>query len=78
MDERQAERVLALHWPGVIPQARREDGRFVVRLMTWPPKPNPEMEARSMDSYDEALLDLATWRPPLKCREPRCILCGER
>lgn len=76
MDEQQAERVLAQHWPGVIPQARMEAGRFVVRLMSWPPRPNPEMEARSAESYEAAVLDLATWSPPLKCREPRCVLCG--
>ena len=76
MDEHQTQQLLTLHWPGLIPQARREEGRFVVRLLSWPPKPNPEMEARSVESYEAALLDLATWSPPMRCREPRCVLCG--
>ena len=76
MDERQAQHFLTLHWPGLIPQVRREDGRFVVRLLSWPPKPNPEMEARSNESYEAAVLDLATWSTPLRCREPGCVLCG--
>jgi hypothetical protein len=76
MDEHQTQQLLTLHWPGLIPQARREEGRFVVRLLSWPPKPNPEMEARSLESYEAALLDLATWSPPMRCRDTRCVLCS--
>jgi hypothetical protein len=76
MDEQQTQQLLTLHWPGLIPQARREEGRFVVRLLSWPPKPNPEMEARSPESYEAALLDLATWSPPMRCRQLRCVLCS--
>lgn len=75
MDERQTQHLLAQHWPGLIPQARREAGLFVVRLLCWPPRPNPEMEAKSHESYEAALLDLATWSPPLQCRLSGCVLC---
>jgi len=75
MDEQQAQQLLTQHWPGLIPQARREAGLFVVRLLAWPPRPNPEMEARSTESYEAAVLDLATWSAPLPCRQTRCVLC---
>ena len=81
MTHEEAQRLLFLHWPGFMPQARSEAGQYVVRLVTWPPsaagKHKGELEACSSESFELALLDLASFTPPLiRCLEERCILCG--
>ncbi|MET0388419.1 MAG: hypothetical protein ABW321_20780 [Polyangiales bacterium] len=83
MTNEEAQRVLFLHWPGFMPQARTEEGQYVVRLVTWPPSAAPksaakrgELEAYSREDFAAALRDLASFTPPLiKCREPGCVLC---
>lgn len=79
----EAQRILFLHWPGFMPQAREEAGRFSVRLVTWPPSAaqahagRGELEAHSPKNYAAALQDLACFTPPLiRCVEPDCPLCG--
>jgi hypothetical protein len=80
----EAQRVMFLHWPGFMPMARIENGRYLVRLVTWPPsdakaRPRGELEAHSSDGFAAALLDLASWTAPLiRCRESSCVLCGAR
>jgi hypothetical protein len=78
----ETQRVLFLHWPGFMPQARVEAGRFSVRLVTWPPSdrrahPRGELEAVSGENFEAALRDLATFTPPIiRCREQGCVLCA--
>ena len=76
----EAQRVLFLHWPGFMPQARTESGHYVVRLVTWPPAAAPrrgELEAHSDQDFAAALQDLACFTPPLiRCREPHCVVCA--
>jgi hypothetical protein len=77
----EAQRLLFLHWPGFMPQARYEAGQYLVRLVAWPPSDDirGELQARSIESYAFALLDLATFTPPMiRCRTPGCVLCGQR
>jgi len=83
MTSDEAQRVLFLHWPGFMPEARRMDPPsqlFVVRLVSWPPsrmQERGELQARSGESFEAALRDLATFTPPLiRCRESACILCN--
>jgi hypothetical protein len=78
----EAQRVLFLHWPGFMPLARLENGRYLVRLVTWPPsaaRQRGELEAHSADGFSAALLDLASWTAPLiRCREKSCVLCNAK
>jgi len=90
----EAQHALFLHWPGFMPQARQEDGQYLVRLVAWPPSPPPspsapssgpfdqrrgELQARSPESYGLALLDLASFTPPMvRCRVQGCVLCAPR
>jgi hypothetical protein len=83
MTNDEAQRILFLHWPGFMPQARTEAGQYVVRLVTWPPSAAPtgskrgELEAHSHEGFVAALHDLASFTPPLlHCREPGCVLCS--
>ena len=81
MTHDEAQRALFLHWPGFMPQARSEAGQYLVRLVTWPPsaasQQRGELQACSMESFELALLDLASFTPPLiRCGQARCILCG--
>jgi len=81
MTHEEAQRLLFLHWPGFMPQARSEAGEYVVRLVTWPPsaasQQRGELEAHSRESYELALRDLASFTPPLiRCGQARCVLCG--
>lgn len=77
-----AQRVLFLHWPGFMPKACSEDGRYSVRLVRWPPsdaRRHGELEAHSEAGFAAALLDLATFTPPMiRCREPGCVLCDRQ
>ena len=77
----EAQHALFLHWPGFMPQARHEGGRFFVRLVAWPPSDavKGELQACSAEDYSVALLDLASFTPPLvKCRVPACVLCSRQ
>jgi hypothetical protein len=80
MTSDEAQRVLFLHWPGFMPQARTEAGVYLVRLVTWPPSAAPargEHQAHSRENFAAALRDLASFTPPLiRCREPHCVLCA--
>lgn len=85
MTSHEAQRVLFLHWPGFMPEARQTSQHYLVRLVTWPParsveasaRGEGELQARSNESFEAALLDLATFTPPLiRCRENRCVLCS--
>lgn len=80
MTTEEAQRILFLHWPGFMPQARTDCGHYSVRLVTWPPsaaRPPGELEAHSRENFTAALRDLACFTPPLiRCREPGCVLCG--
>jgi hypothetical protein len=80
MTSDEAQRILFLHWPGFMPQARNEAGQFSVRLVTWPPsaaRPRGELEAHSRENFVTALRDLACFTPPLiRCNEPACVLCS--
>jgi len=80
MTQDEAQRVLFLHWPGFMPQARTDSGQYFVRLVSWPPSSAPErgeLQARSSEDFAAALRDLATFTPPLiRCRDPECVLCG--
>jgi hypothetical protein len=86
MTSHEAQRVLFLHWPGFMPEARKENAvdaqQYLVRLVTWPPArtqdPNQrgELQARSVESFEAALRDLASFTPPLiRCQEQSCVLC---
>jgi hypothetical protein len=83
MTSDEAQRVLFLHWPGFMPEARRSTEQaaehFLVRLVSWPPsrtQQRGELQARSVESFEAALRDLAAFTPPLiRCRESSCILC---
>lgn len=78
----ETQRVLFLHWPGFMPKAGCDAGHFSVRLVRWPPsdaRKHGELEAHSSESFETALLDLASFTPPIiRCREPECVLCGRR
>jgi hypothetical protein len=77
----EAQHSLFLHWPGFMPQARREAGQYLVRLVAWPPsdRVRGELQARSPEGYALALLDLATFTPPIiRCRVEGCPLCSPR
>ena len=83
MTSDEAQRVLFLHWPGFMPEARRMDPPtqlFLVRLVSWPPSRMQEfgeLQERSGESCEGALRDLATFTPPLiRCLERACILCN--
>lgn len=82
MTSDEAQRVLFLHWPGFMPQARHSADQFVVRLVAWPPsradaQARGELQARSRESFEAALRDLASFTPPLiRCRESTCVLCS--
>ena len=75
----EAQRALFLHWPGFMPQAIQDpNGRYLVRLIAWPPsdKVRGELQACSAEGYEPALLDLATFTPPMiRCRTEGCVLC---
>jgi hypothetical protein len=80
MTSDEAQRVLFMHWPGFMPEARHDPhAAFVVRLVSWPPsraRERGELQARSSESFEAALRDLASFTPPLiRCREEACILC---
>lgn len=79
MTSDEAQRILFLHWPGFMPEARHMAQRFTVRLVSWPPRrarQRGELEACSAESFEAALRDLATFTPPLiRCSEAQCILC---
>jgi hypothetical protein len=79
MTSDEAQRVLFLHWPGFMPEARQAAQLFLVRLVSWPPsrtQERGELQARSAESFEAALRDLATFTPPLiRCRESSCVLC---
>jgi hypothetical protein len=78
----ETQRVLFLHWPGFMPQARADGGRYFVRLVTWPPsdtRARGELQAASNENFEAALRDLATFTPPIiRCRESGCVLCCPR
>lgn len=82
MTSHEAQRVLFLHWPGFMPEARHTSQHYLVRLVTWPPARAQqhgagELQARSNESFEAALRDLATFTPPLiRCRESCCVLCS--
>jgi hypothetical protein len=84
MTSHEAQRVLFLHWPGFMPEARQTTQHYLVRLVTWPParsdasgRGEGELQARSIESFEAALRDLATFTPPLiRCRESCCVLCS--
>jgi hypothetical protein len=81
MTAEEAQHQLFLHWPGFMPQARYEAGKYRVRLVAWPPSDDirGELQACSMESYASALLDLATFTPPMiRCRAQECVLCVSR
>ena len=77
----EAEAVLRSHWPEFVGEALREGALFIVYLA---PRLGPrarsraraELSARSHESYEAAVLDLATWSPPtLRCGQRGCPLC---
>jgi len=80
MTSDEAQRVLFLHWPGFMPEARHAAHQFLVRLVSWPPsraQQRGELQACSCESFEAALRDLATFTPPLiRCREHTCVLCN--
>jgi hypothetical protein len=77
----ETQRVLFLHWPGFMPQARTEAGHYIVRLVTWPPSDRRahsrgELQAAG-ENFEAALRDLAAFTPPIiRCREQGCVLCS--
>jgi hypothetical protein len=82
MNRGEAQAVLRRHWPEFTGQAVRDGGLFIVYLA---PRlgarartpPRAELSARSFESYEAAVLDLATWTPPtLRCAQRGCPLCG--
>jgi hypothetical protein len=74
--------ILKRHWPEFSGEATSENGLFVVYLMPaceHVARRRAELSARSIESYEAALLDLATWTPPtLRCSDSGCVLCGAR
>ncbi|HEX4354355.1 MAG TPA: hypothetical protein VHZ95_15605 [Polyangiales bacterium] len=73
--------LLNRHWPEFSGQAQCQLGRFIVFLSPRFPCPRQRGEwcALSLESFDGALLDLATWSTPtLRCDESTCPLCGVR
>jgi hypothetical protein len=84
MTSHEAQRLLFLHWPGFMPEARQTPQHYFVRLVAWPPSRSGErghdqgeLQARSLESFESALRDLATFTPPLiRCRENTCVLCS--
>lgn len=81
MTSHEAQRVLFLHWPGFMPEARQTPQNYLVRLVTWPPSRTSErgageLQAHSAEGFEAALRDLASFTPPLiRCRENACVLC---
>jgi hypothetical protein len=77
MDSDEAQSVLQRHWPEFNGVAKREQGCFLVQLAPrHRTRPRAELSARSFESYEAAVLDLATWTPPtLRCMRRSCPLC---
>jgi hypothetical protein len=81
MTAAEAENVLNRHWPEFAGHATYQLGRFAVYLLPRMSRARrrEELCARSAESFDGALLDLATWSSPtFRCRDSDCVLCGRR
>ena len=80
MDSSEAQSVLQRHWPEFNGVAKHEGGCFLVQLAPRAThqraRQRAEHSARSFESYEAAVLDLATWTPPtLRCTHRSCPLC---
>ena len=80
MDSSEAHSVLRRHWPEFDGIAKCEGGCFLVQLAprhrARATETRAEHCARSFESYEAAVLDLATWAPPTwRCAHRTCPLC---